>query len=244
MEKIAIIGISCLFPGAETPEQFWNNLIEGKDTTSLATADDMGVDPDIFYDSEIGKTDKFYCRRGGFVRGFEFDPNGYHLSAENLNRLDNIFKWPLHTAKHALIDSGYAEQESALSKCGLVLGNLSFPTKSSRRLMAPLYRESVGSALRDLLKNEPFALPELPNTPNAIDPRNALISGYPPTVVAQALALGGATLALDAACASSLYGIDLACRYLQTHKTDLMLAGATSCADPLFIHQGFSIFHA
>ena len=29
MEKIAIIGASCLFPGAETLEQFWNNLIGG-----------------------------------------------------------------------------------------------------------------------------------------------------------------------------------------------------------------------
>lgn len=244
MEKIAIIGISCLFPGAETPDQFWNNLIEGKDTTSLATAEDMGVDPAVFYDPEIGKTDRYYCQRGGFVRDFQFDPNGYCIPPKDLEKLDNIFKWPLYTAKQALIDSGYVNSQDVLSNCGLILGNLSFPTKSTRRLLAPVYQAAIESELQKNLNNKHLKLPSLSDTPNAIDPHNGLISGYPPAVVAQALQLGGATFAIDAACASSLYGIDLACRYLQTGQADLMLAGATSCADPLFIHMGFSIFHA
>ncbi|HMP43207.1 MAG TPA: beta-ketoacyl synthase N-terminal-like domain-containing protein, partial [Roseiflexaceae bacterium] len=49
---------------------------------------------------------------------------------------------------------------------------------------------------------------------------------------------------LDAACASSLYSIKMACRYLETGQADLMLAGAVSAADPFFIHMGFSIFQA
>ena len=48
MEKIAIIGLSCLFPGSENPEQYWENLIQEKDLTSLATAEQMGVDANIF----------------------------------------------------------------------------------------------------------------------------------------------------------------------------------------------------
>jgi acyl transferase domain-containing protein len=34
MEKIAIIGLSGLFPGSETSEQYWHNLIQEKDLTS------------------------------------------------------------------------------------------------------------------------------------------------------------------------------------------------------------------
>ncbi len=244
MEKIAITGVSCLFPGAKTPDQFWQNLIEGKDTTSLATAEQMGVDTDVFYDPEKGKPDKYYCRQGGFIRDFEFDSTGFRIPPADLEDLDDLFKWSLHVSREALKDSGYLERESVLSNCGLVLGNLSFPTRKSRRLFSHIYRDALEPALRSLLEDERFKLESLPGSENPGDPRNALISGYPPAVVAQALSLGGVTFALDAACASSLYAVDLACRYLRSHRADLMLAGAVSCADPLFIHMGFSIFQA
>jgi acyl transferase domain-containing protein len=38
MNKIAIIRISTLFPDAETPEQYWQNLLAQKDSRSTATA--------------------------------------------------------------------------------------------------------------------------------------------------------------------------------------------------------------
>ncbi|MBT4086969.1 MAG: polyketide synthase, partial [Deltaproteobacteria bacterium] len=45
MQKIAVIGMSCLFPGAETPGQFMKNLYENRDSTSLPTEKQMGADP-------------------------------------------------------------------------------------------------------------------------------------------------------------------------------------------------------
>ena len=63
-------------------------------------------------------------------------------------------------------------------------------------------------------------------------------------MVVKALGLGANHYALDAACATSLYAIKLACDELVTGKSDLMLAGAVCASDQLFIHMGFSIFHA
>lgn len=51
--------------------------------------------------------------------------------------------------------------------------------------------------------------------------------------------LGGPSLSLDAACASSVYALRLACDYLSNHSADVMLAGAVSGADPFFIHMAF-----
>lgn len=31
MSKYAIVGLSCLFPGAPTPERYWENLRDGRD---------------------------------------------------------------------------------------------------------------------------------------------------------------------------------------------------------------------
>ena len=241
MEKIAIIGVSCLFPGAQTTDQYWQNLLAGKDATSQVTAEHMGVDPDLLFNPVKGVQDTYYCKRGGFVGDFQFDPTGYRMPPADIDDLDNLFKWSLHVAREALKDSGDLDRATALSRCGLVLGNLSFPTRKTRRIFARLYRNALQPELQKWLETDAFELASLPGSEREIDPRNALISGYPPAVVAKALALGGPAFAIDAACASSLYAVDLACRYLQSHSADLMLAGAVSCADPLFIHLGFSI---
>ncbi len=241
-EKIAVIGTSCLFPGAKTPEEFWQNLIEQKDTTSLATTAEMGVDPKIFYDPAKGQTDKYYSLRGGYIRDFTFDPTGYAIPPETLESLDHIFKWSLYVAKAALRDSGYLDHVAARARCGVILGNLSFPTRASHHLLAPIYRQTVEASLSTLI-NQSVTLPSLP-APKNLSSYNAMTFGYPATVVAQALSLAAGHFALDSACASSLYAVKLACQYLLTGKADMMLAGAVSCADPFFINMGFSIFQA
>lgn len=246
MEKVAIIGLSCLFPDAETPEQFWQNLINQKDSISDATSDQMGVDPDVFFEpikGKTGETGKYYCKRGGFIKNFRFDPVGYRISPEILTSLDYIFQWALYVSKQALLDSGYLGNDEKLARCGLILGNLSSPTRSSYRLLAPLYQRTLDSGLQVLFNQPQFQLKNLPSS-HALSVLNIFTSGYPSAIAAQALGLGGIHFSLDAACASALYAVKLACNYLLAGKTDLMLAGAISCTDPFMTHTAFSLFQA
>ena len=243
MEKLAIIGISCLFPGAETPEEYWQNLLDKKDSRSTATAEQMGVDPQTFYASKPKVTDKYYCLQGGYIRNFNFDANGYKLSSDAINSMDNLFKWPLYVADQALKDSGYGEDTAVHERTGVVLGNLSFPTQYSNHLFKPIYRQALESNTKELLQGNELPLVPLPGQ-GEVSPDNLKIAGYPAAFVGQALGLGGINFALDAACASSLYAVKLAGQYLLSGKADLMLAGAVSRADPFFINMGFSIFHA
>jgi PfaB family protein len=246
MEKIAIIGISCLFPDADNPEQFWSNLLAGKDSISLATEEQMSIDPDIFYDrvkGRTGETGKYYCKKGGYIKNFQFDSTGYHISPQILESLDSIYQWSLYVAKQALKDSGYLGNTSVLDNCGVILGNLSSPTRLSYRAIAPLYQKTVESALQQLLNRPDFQLEGLP-TNNDVSALNILTAGYPSAIIAQALSLSGINFSLDAACASALYAVRLACQYLVTGKADLMLAGAISCTDPFMTHSTFSLFQA
>ena len=71
-QKIAIIGMSGLFPGSSTNEQFWDNLMQEKDLISMANEEDFGVDPNKFYQSGKGVVDKTYSLRGGYIRDFKF----------------------------------------------------------------------------------------------------------------------------------------------------------------------------
>jgi len=239
MEKIAIIGFSCLFPDAENPEEFWQNLIQQKDSTVSVSVEEMGVDPTVFYDSAKGQADKIYSLKGAFIRNFKFDASGYNLPAEFLEGLDNTFKWSLDVAKQALLHSGYLEKETVLSKCGVILGTLSLPTKFSNQLFAPIYQEVLTPTVRELLQSEDFDLASLRGSANA-STYNAMISGLPAAIIAQALSLSNIHFCMDAACSSPQYAMRLASHYLWTHKADLMLAGGISCADPLFIRMLFS----
>ncbi|MEO0967645.1 MAG: polyketide synthase, partial [Cyanobacteria bacterium J06639_18] len=245
MEKIAIIGYSCLFPDAKNPEEFWQNIVNNRDSTSSVSSQEMGIDPKIFYHPKKGEADKIYSLKGAFIRNFEFDSNGYNLPREFLEGLDDTFKWSLQVAKQALDHSGYLNQTSLLSKCGVILGNLSLPTKSSNQLFSPIYQQVLGSAVQELLQDESFNLASLEkltkkSTKASSSNHNAMICGLPAAIIAQALSLSDIHFCLDATCSSPLYATKLASHYLWTHKADLMIAGGISCADPLFVRMLFS----
>ena len=239
MEKIAIIGLSCLFPDAKNPEEYWHNIVNQKDSTSSATVEEIGVEPTIFHNPVKGTPDKTYSLKGGYIRNFQFNPSEYNLPSEFVSGLDNTFKWSLYAAKQAIVNSGYWSNQTVLAKCGVILGNLSFPTKLSNQLFSPIYQQAIAPAVRELLQYEDFDLATLP-TANKASLYNALISGLPASIVAQALSLSQINLCLDAACSSSFYAIKLASHYLWSHKADVMLAGAISCADSLFVRMLFS----
>ncbi|WP_413172233.1 polyketide synthase [Anabaena azotica] len=239
MEKIAIIGLSCLFPDATNPEQFWQNLSEEKDSTSDISVADLGLDPGIFYDSNKGTPEKFYFFKGGFIRNLDFNPSEYNLPTEFVQSLDNTFKWSLYAAKQAIVNSGYWGNQSALSQCGVILGTLALPTKASNQLFAPIYQQTIEPAIGELLQEKDFHLAGVPTAAKA-SPYNAMVSGLPAAIISRAFALSGTHCCIDAACSSSFYAIKLASHYLQSGKADLMLAGAISASDPLFVRMLFS----
>ncbi|MEM6284014.1 MAG: beta-ketoacyl synthase N-terminal-like domain-containing protein, partial [Chloroflexota bacterium] len=237
---IAIVGLGCVFPGAATPEDFWQNLIAERDLrTPLSYRETYPVDPSDSYDAQPGKPDKYYNAYGGFIRDFTFDPTGYQLPAEYLASLDVTSQWSLHAARAALAD---ANLTSPLARTGVILGNLSFPTRKSRQIVNPLYYDLIERTLRDVFADPGFQLvrPDLEDATY-----DELRTGSNPAdVLGQALGLTGVRLALDAACASSLYAVKLAGDYLLSHRADVMLAGAVSGADPILINGGFSLFRA
>jgi PfaB family protein len=237
-EKIAIIGMSALFPGSATLDGFWQNLMEKKDLTSLANANDFGVDPARYFNDKKGVVDRCYSLRGGFIRDFQFNPNGYKLPPAQLKNADVLYQWALHVSKEALIHARYDKKID--NTCGVILGNLSFPTGSTHRLLSQIYTDTLEKAINQGLNDQKISIAsaKLPI------PDNDPLQGDAAQFVKTALGLQGTAFDLDAACASSLYAIKLACDELLAHKSDLMLAGAVCGSDQFFIHMGFSMFHA
>ncbi len=224
-EPIAIVGRSCVLPGALSPEELWAAVVAGRDLTSNAPEGRWGL-PRGLAVAEGGKRspDRAWHDRGGYVRGFDeiFDAGGFALPAGEISRLDPLVQWLLHAGREALASAG---SDGVLERTGVVIGNLSFPSVGASRFAESVWR---GESLDG-------------ETPDA---RDHFGSGLPAHLLARALSLGGTAFALDAACASSLVAVKLACDRLHAAQADTMLAGAVSCADDLFIHVGFSALEA
>ncbi|WP_298772064.1 beta-ketoacyl synthase N-terminal-like domain-containing protein [uncultured Shewanella sp.] len=242
--KIAIVGLAALYPEAHNVETFWQNLLHRKDVRSSISERELGANVDD-YKGEQGQSDRFYCSKGSYIRQFNFDPSGYQLSEAQLQDVDTSVQWVLDTSRKALSDAGIVLSPDTLARVGVVMGALSFPTRQSNKLFLPLYNRVVEKALKTR-----FTLPKEQSLALAksfqMGPKDFQYStpcNYA-QLVAKALGLGGVHFNLDAACASSVYSLKLACDYLNQQKADVMLAAAVSGADPFVINMGFSIFHA
>ncbi|MFJ6087365.1 beta-ketoacyl synthase N-terminal-like domain-containing protein [Streptomyces sp. NPDC092369] len=150
MGKYAIVGLSCLFPGAATPDTYWNNLMGAVDSRTEGGERIFGHDP--LAEDENADRHRIYCTRGGFVEAGEvIDPAAYALPADYLAGLDRSFHWALRVADNALADAGASPAAAAGRgvgrRTGVVFGNYPFPTPSSGRTAGKLWDAAVYEGL-------------------------------------------------------------------------------------------------
>jgi PfaB family protein len=233
-EPIAIIGQGCVLPGCFTPEALWTMVVENRVNIRDADSKDWRVDMEkvIAAPEEVPlNKNKAWHNKGGYVKGFEdvFDVSAYTLDADIIEGLDSVFKWSFHSAHAALKNAGYLGHEIT-KRTGLIMGNLSYPTRSFSKYFEEQYLVKL--------------FPEWKNPVKPTEAVNRFMSGLPAILTAKAVGLQGDAFALDAACASSLYALKLACDKLHDGQEDMMLVGGVCASDQLFLHVGFTALNA
>lgn len=207
-------------PGALNPAQLWQAVAEGRDLVGPVPTGRWKIDPaQTLCAPEHPDADRAWSDHGGYVRGFDrlWDPTGFAIPASELEGLDPLVAWTLHCAREARSECKFGVG----TRTGAVFGNLGFP---STKMAA--FAQSVWTGA------------------GSEDPRNRFMSSGTADILRRALELDAGSHCLDAACASSIYAIKLACDRLQEGSADLMLAGAVQGADDLFLHVGFCALNA
>ena len=212
-EPIAIIGRGCVLPGALTPAELWQAVLEEKSLITEAPPGKWGV-------TEAEHQALGY--KGAFVTGFDkvFDPAAHNLGDTDAADLDPVFQWLLHAGREAWREAG--QPKTRKSRIGVIAGNLGYPSRALSDFAADIWLDGTSD----------------------IHPQNRFNTGGPAQLLARALGAAGPAFAVDAACASSLYAIKLACDRLQDHSLDVVIAAAVNGADNLILHQGFSALNA
>src|SRR6185437_11245240 len=200
-EPIAIIAVSCRFPGAPNPEAFWELLSGGVNAIREVPEDRFDIDE--FYDPDPDTAGKTYTRFGGFLDGIDgFDPEFFGISPREAVWIEPQQRLMLETVWEGLERAGYSPAALRGSRTGVFAG-----------VAANEYAHLLSAESID--KIEPYFI-----TGNALN----AISGR----VAFALGLEGPAVAVDTACSSALVAVHQACQALRSGDCDLALAGGVN----------------
>lgn len=201
-EPIAIIGMGCRFPGANTLKAFWQMLQEGVDAISKVPADRWDVH--AFYDPDPMAPGKINTYWGGFLEQIDqFDPGFFGISPREATRMDPQQRLLLEVAWEALENAGQTKTQLAGSQTGVFMGV-----------------HSHSSDYWGLQSETPEQLDIYSGTGTA----HSVFSGR----LSYLLDLQGPSLVVDTACSSSLVAVHLACQSLRAGETRVALAGGVN----------------
>jgi len=237
---IAVVGMGGVFPGAVDLETFWQNIINKVDSTCEVPEDRWLVEPDRMYDARL-VPDKAISKRACLIRAdilrsIQAGLKNIRIDAGLLTELDPLYHLILHAGKQAF--SSCVTSTLDRERIGVVLASISLPTDSSslitRKILERCIEEKfIGDSEKYFYKNQH----DLIGFEKCMAGR---VTGLPAAILSEALELGGGAYTLDAACASAIYAVKLACDELQSHRADAMLAGGASRPECLYTQVGFS----
>jgi len=227
---VAIVGLSCVFPGAQDAQTFWQNIVNKVDSTQLAPAD--RIDP-VHFSDHSGSVDRFYCQRGGFIPDYEFDPTAFGILPLAVEGTEPDHLLTLDLVQKALDDAGIFRKNISLEKTGIVIGKGNYTGPGATRAIEIVRTgEQISSLLKELLPEVSSA--DIEKVKHAFqekkgrfaaDTAMGLIPNLVASLVANRFNLGGVAFTVDAACASALLAVDHAVQELQRGRSDIMIAG-------------------
>lgn len=230
---VAIIGMDCIFPGAKNLEEYWRNIVLGKD--SVTEVPDERWNKDIYYQPDVDGPDVSHSKWGGFIPNIDFDPLAFGIPPQSLAAIEPTQLLTLLVAKRAMEDAGYGKKQIDRENISVIIGAEGGNDLANSYSFRGYYKQVFGE-LHDEVKAA------LPHTTEDSFP--GILANVIAGRITNRLDLGGRNFTVDAACASSLAAIDLACQELVLGKSDMVLAGGADLHNGINDYLMFSSTHA
>jgi len=200
---IAIIGIAARFPGAENKEQFWNNIVEGVESISFFSEEELseyGIDQDLLRDPN-------YVKAKGVLEDIEyFDASLFSYSPREAELMDPQVRL-LHECTWAVLEDAGYNHETYRGRIGLYIGgslNVYWLNKLYNELSDPTEKWEAGN-----MNLHSLSMP-----------------------ISYKMNLTGPSITVETACSSSLVAVHLACKAIMNGECNMAIAGGCSISLP------------
>ncbi|WP_428243749.1 SDR family NAD(P)-dependent oxidoreductase [Gynuella sp.] len=212
-DMVAIIGLSGRYPGADTLDQFWENLKYGRD--SIEEIPRSRWDHDRFFDPDPDRKGRSYSKWGGFISHVDrFDPLFFNISPKEAELIDPQERLFLQTSWETLEDAGYTRRGVADKRVGVFVG--------------VMYGEYQFFGAEAVMQGGPVVTASM----------YASIANR----VSYFFNFHGPSIALDTMCSSSLTAIHLACDSIRNGDSEIAIAGGVNVSihpyKYVFLSQG------
>ena len=196
---IAVIGMGCRLPGGiDSPDDFWQALLQGDDLVTEIPADRWDVED--HYDPERGVQGRSVSRWGGFIDNIGgFDAAFFGFGEREATAIDPQHRLLLETSWEAIEHAGIAPPSLTGSRTGVFVG-LCHHDYTVLTTDAGALDDAYG------FTGTPFSM----------------ASGR----IAYGLGLLGPAITVDTSCSSGLVALHMACQSLDRGESDVALAGA------------------
>ncbi|MDK2124395.1 non-ribosomal peptide synthetase/type I polyketide synthase [Parachitinimonas caeni] len=207
---VGIVGMACRFPGgANSPSEYWDLLISGRDPISEIPADRWNASR--WYHPDRTAPGKSVSRWGGFIAGqdlHEFDARLFRLMPKEASALDPQQRLLLEVTWEALENAGIPPLSLKGQRVAVYAGLSTDDYKA-----ATLYTDDLDSL-------DPYA---------AAGAMNCTAAGR----LSYFFGWQGPNMAIDTACSSSVVALHLACQALKSGDCDLaVVAGVNALLTP------------
>ncbi|MBL6665281.1 MAG: acyltransferase domain-containing protein, partial [Rickettsiales bacterium] len=247
---IAVVGISCYYPGAKNPVEFWQNILSKRQ--QFRSFPDCRLPLKEYYHPDKLNQDTTYGKKAALIDGFYFDWLNKKIPKSTFINTDIVHWLALDTAIKAIEDSEINFEGTAKERVGVVVGNTltsEFVRSDSMRLRWPFIKKVLDKSIKKLNlheSEEDELRVEMEKVYKSVfkDFTDDTLAGSLSNVIAGRIAnffdFNGGGYSVDGACSSSLLAIITAANSLVLKDMDLVIVGGVDISIDSFETVGFS----